>query len=92
MNKYPCVEVRKLAELKAHPDAVRSVTSEAVYNLRKSHDEFDLLRLPVLNVRTGNVIDGDHLLSVLRDKSVEEVQVWCVDIEEAKEDIAHLAL
>ena len=89
---YPCVEVRKLSTLKAHPDAVRSVTAEAVYNLRKSHDEFGLLRLPVLNVRTGNVIDGDHLITVLRDKGVEEVQVWCVDIDEAKEDIAHLAL
>ena len=55
--------------------------------------EFGILRPVVLNIRTGAVLDGDRMLSALRDKDPEQnVPVWCVDLPEEQEDAAHLAL
>jgi hypothetical protein len=91
-NQYPRLERRKVSSVKAHPDGVRSHTSDSLYLLGKSVEQFGLLRLPVLNVRTGNLIDGDLLLEALRHLSTEEVDFWCVDVPEELEDVAHLAL
>ncbi len=91
-SKYPRHEVRKVKDLKAHPDGVRSAGPDAVFRLGASVRHFNLLRPPVLNIRTGSVLDGDRLLAALRDSGAEEVEVWCVDVPEAEEDAAHLAL
>lgn len=92
--RYPRLESRKLRELKPHPDGVREADNDALYWLGKSLESFSLLQLPVLNARTGNLIDGDKVVERLRAlRSPEwECPVWCVDIDEEMEDVAHLAL
>jgi ParB-like chromosome segregation protein Spo0J len=83
----------KISELKSHPDGVRVVTPEAVYQLSLSIKTFGLLRPLTLNTRTGWILDGDNVLVVLRSmKGMDMVPVWCVDIPEELEDVAHLAL
>ena len=90
---YPRLERRKLADLKPHPDGVRASSPTDLFQLGKSYDRFGLLRPPfVLNARTGNLLDGDVMVGVLRDRGVEEADVWVVDVPEEDEDAAHLAL
>ena len=89
---YPRLEVRPLAELLAHPDSLREASVEAAYNVGKSVEFFGLLRPLVVNARTGHLIDGDIVLKKLREIGVKEAPVWCVDVAEDMEDVAHLAL
>lgn len=90
---YPCLKVMPLSDLKPHPDGVRTATAESVFNLTRCYELLGLLRPPVvLNVTTGNVIDGDRMIEALRRAEVASVPVWCVEIPEEAEDAAHLAL
>ncbi len=90
---FPRLETMKVAVLKAHPDGVRSHSSDSLYLLNKSREKLGLLRPPVtLNARTGHVLDGDLWIEAARMANVEELPVWLVDIDETLEDIAHLAL
>ena len=90
---YPRLEERKLSDLKAHPDGVRAASAADGFRLGKSIKHFGLLRPPfVLNARTGALLDGDRMLQPCRDAGLETVPVWVVDLPEADEDAAHLAL
>ena len=89
---YPRPELRKVAELKAHPDSVRAASQESLHWLAQSQVLFGQLALPVLNARTGVLLDGDRRLADMRARGVEETWVWLVDLDPALEDAAHLAL
>lgn len=92
-SKYPRLEMRELATLKAHPDGVRSALPADEFRLGKSIEHFGLLRPPfVVNDKTGTLLDGDRMLRPLREAGLKEVPVWVVCIPEEDEDAAHLAL
>lgn len=92
-TEYPRLETRRLADLKAHPDGVRSAEPVDGFRLGKSLAHFGLLRPPfVVNVRTGALLDGDRMLRPCREAGMEDVPVWVVDLPEEDEDAAHLAL
>lgn len=93
---YPCLEVRPVAKLKAHPDGIRATDIDSKFNLGSSIEFFaefgGLLRPLVLNVTTETILDGDQVLNQLRSRNVENVPCWCVKIPVEFEDAAHLAL
>lgn len=92
-EKYPRLEQRRLSDLKAHPDGVRSAQPADEFRLGRSLAHFGLLRPPfVLNARTGALLDGDRMLRPCREAGLETVPVWVVDLSEEDEDAAHLAL
>lgn len=84
--------MRKVSDLKAHPDTLRNATSESVFGLRNGIEAFGILRPLVLNITTGNIVDGDKVLAALRDAGAEDVPCWCVELSEEVEDVAHMAL
>ncbi len=90
---YPRMETRSLDSIASHPDGCRSSDADGAYGLDRTYELLGLLRPPfVLNARTGNLIDGDRMLDVLRRRGVKEAPVWVVDVPEELEDAAHLAL
>lgn len=91
-SNYPSVELRKASELKPHPDTLRFATAESLYGLQNSIKEFGILRPPVLNVTTGNLIDGDWLVSALKERGDTEIICYCVELTPEQEEIAHMAL
>lgn len=93
---YPCLRVLKIDELTVHLDGVRTADTDSKFHLGKSVEFFNefggLLRPLVLNVTTGMLIDGDQILNQLRDRGIDAVPCWCVQIPAEFEDAAHLAL
>jgi len=65
-----------------------------IYRLKKSVEHFGLLRPLVLNKTTETILDGDRLLSILRDQLPMDAKVpcWIIEIPAEEEDAAHLAL
>lgn len=92
--QYPRVEPRRVGDVRVEvPCAVRRSAAVDVYQLKKQVERLGVLRPPVLNVRTGRVVDGERLVAVLREADPDaEVQFWCVDLSEGDEELARLAL
>lgn len=88
---FPRLEVRPLTELKSHPDGVRHHTSDAVIHLANSVKAFGIIQPPLLNITTGNILDGDLLLQALRMLEWKECPVLVVKVAEEDEDTVHLA-
>jgi ParB-like chromosome segregation protein Spo0J len=92
-TKFPRLETLPLAEIKPHPDALRSAQPLDVYRLSQSLAKFGLLRPPlVVNARTGTLLDGERALEALRSAGETSAPVWLVEVEPELEDAAHLAL
>ena len=87
----PRLEVKPLAELRSHPDGVRTHTPDAVFTLANSVKMFGLIQVPLWNKTTGNILDGDLLLQALRMLEWTECPVLVVEIPEEDEDTVHLA-
>ncbi len=91
--EYPRVEQRSLSTLKAHPDGVRTNDPAAEHILRKQIERWGIIQFPLLNARTGNVLDGDLLILALRASGdpAREIPVLVIDVPEEEEDAVHLA-
>jgi len=90
---YPRLETKKLSDLCAEQDPTRTISTEALFHLRKQFEKFGMLQVHiVLNIRTNKVLGGRKSIQTLRDIGQTEVPVWCIDIAPDEEKIVSLLL
>lgn len=89
---YPCHRRMALADLGEYPNNPRTVTPEAMAQLRVQLDELGNLQPITFNVRTGRVVSGNQRLKIYAKRGDQETDVWCVDLPEEKERVAVIAL
>ncbi len=61
-------------------------------NIERSIDEFGLLGLPVVNIKTHQVISGEQRIKVFKAKGITHIEAFVVDFSLEKEKAANLAL
>lgn len=89
---YPCVKVMKLSDLCAVSDETRTVSTEALFQLKKQYELLGVIQFPIFNVKTKRLLGGKLGVQVLRDSGELECQVVCVDLPVELENTAIMAL
>jgi hypothetical protein len=92
MSQYPQLQTKNINELVEAEYNPRVITGEALGRLAKSIAELGNLSPITWNARTGRVIGGHQRLRCYRAMGKSEVEVWAVDLPEAKEKVANIAL
>lgn len=85
----------KFKDVNAAPDRLRVLnnsTGELQNQLRTSVQAWGILRLPVVNDRTGRVLDGRLLIQVLRALGHEECEMHFISIDPKDEEVVRCVL
>jgi len=61
-------------------------------SIERSMDEFGILGLPVVNIRTHHVISGEQRIKILKAKGITRIEAFVVDFSLEKEKAACLAM
>lgn len=88
----PNIQRLPIADLAPNAANPRKITVKRKAQLRKSLEQFGNLSPITWNKTTGNVIGGNQRLEGYRDLGHTEVDVWVVELDEAKEKAAIIAL
>ena len=91
-EKYPKLLIKKLSDLAPAKYNPRKITDEALGRLTKSLAELGNLQPITWNAKTGNIVGGHQRLKCYQAMGKEEVEVWAVWLDEAKEKAANVAL
>lgn len=91
-EKYPKLLTKKISEISPAKYNPRKITDEAIGRLTKSLAELGNLQPITWNAKTGNVVGGHQRLKCYQAMGKEEVEVWAVWLDEAKEKAANIAL
>ena len=86
------METRKLAELKPPVCPSRKHSATTTELARRSLDAHGLLSLPTLNIRSGRLLSLRSVVEAAAMLGLEELPVWCVELDEAEEEAAALML
>ncbi len=81
-----------LQECQAPADDMRKSSKELQVWLGASRNAFGLLRLPVYNAQTKNVIDGRLLVRHLRSVGLGAIPMIVIDVPLEQENLIRLAL
>jgi len=91
-EKYPKLLIKKLSDLAPAKYNPRKITDEALGRLTKSLAELGNLQPITWNAKTGNIVGGHQRLKCYQAMGKEQVEVWAVWLDEAKEKAANVAL
>jgi DNA modification methylase len=61
-------------------------------NIERSIDEFGILGLPVVNIRTHHVLSGEQRIKVFKAKGITHIEAFVVDFSLEKEKAANIAM
>ena len=89
---FPRLETWPLSRLKPADYNPRTITAEALGRLTKSIATLGNLQPITVNAATGRIIGGHQRLKCLLAMGQQETQVWLVELDEAREKAANLAL
>ena len=79
------IKTVKLKDISVQSCPLRKAADEMRMQLIKSVKDNGILRLPHVNARTGHVIDGILLISIIKMLYIEECQIIFHDVSEEEE-------
>jgi DNA modification methylase len=86
------VATKRVSELTAAPYNPRRISEDALAGLSASIARFGLLQPVIWNQQTGHVVGGHQRIKALVSQGIEETDVIVVDLPEAEEKAANIAL